>query len=82
MFSLDAKLKIVSSSGERIVPVKEFYLGPGRVDLHPGELLTHIIIPKESYWGYWGHYIKYSMRMPMDIATLSCSVCEQSKSRD
>ncbi|WP_291563805.1 MULTISPECIES: xanthine dehydrogenase subunit XdhB [unclassified Clostridium] len=74
VFSLDAKLKIVSSDGERIVPVKEFYLGPGRVDLHPGELLTHIIIPKENYWGYWGRYIKYSMRNAMDIATLSCSV--------
>jgi len=73
-FSLDAKLKIVGAQGERIVPITEFYLGPGRVELKPGELLTHIIIPRESYQGYTGHYIKYAMRNAMDIATLGCSV--------
>ena len=56
------------------MPVREFYLGPGRVDLHPGEVLTHVIIPRAEYEGYHGHYIKYSMRNAMDIATLSCSV--------
>lgn len=45
-----------------------------RVDLHPGEVLTHVIIPRAEYEGYHGHYIKYSMRNAMDIATLSCSV--------
>ena len=39
-----------------------------------GEILTHIIVPRENYEGYFGHYIKYSMRNAMDIATLSCSV--------
>ena len=33
-----------------------------------------ILIPKESYDGYKGHYIKYAMRNAMDIATLGCSV--------
>lgn len=33
-----------------------------------------MIIPKNEYEGYHGHYIKYSMRNAMDIATLSCSV--------
>ena len=28
----------------------------------------------KEYAGYHGHYIKYSMRNAMDIATLSCSV--------
>lgn len=32
------------------------------------------MIPKKEYAGYHGHYIKYSMRNAMDIATLSCSV--------
>lgn len=46
----------------------------GVVDLHPGELQTAIIIPKKSYEGYAGHYIKYAMRNAMDIATIGCSV--------
>lgn len=74
VFSLDCKLRIQSSEGERISGMEEFYLGPGKVNLKPGELLTHIIVPRENYEGYTGHYIKYSMRNAMDIATLSCSV--------
>ena len=74
LFSLNAMLLIRNDQGERLVPIQEFYLGPGKVDLHPGDLLTHIVIPASEYEGYQGHYIKYSMRNAMDIATLSCSV--------
>lgn len=77
VFSLEAELEIANKDGGRRVPVSEFYLGPGRVDLHPGDLLTHIVIHREKYEGYRGHYIKYAMRRAMDIATLSCSaVCK------
>ena len=44
------------------------------MDLHQGDVLTHIVIPGKDYQGYHGFYIKYSMRNAMDIATLSCSV--------
>ena len=74
VFSLNAVLRIEDGEGVRLVPVREFYLGPGRVDLKRGEILTHVIIPAKEYQGYYGHYIKYSMRKAMDIATLSCSV--------
>lgn len=74
VFSLDCKLRIATDTGVRISGMEEFYLGPGRVDLKAGELLTHVIVPRENYEGYTGHYIKYSMRNAMDIATLSCSV--------
>ncbi len=74
VFSYNSLLYIANAEGGRVVPVREFYLGPGRVDLHPGEVLTHVVIPREEYEGYHGHYIKYSMRNAMDIATLSCSV--------
>ena len=74
VFSYNALLHIADDKGGRIVPVRDFYLGPGRVDLRPGEVLTHVVIPKAEYEGYHGNYIKYSMRNAMDIATLSCSV--------
>jgi xanthine dehydrogenase FAD-binding subunit len=44
------------------------------VDLRPGEIQTAILIPKASYEGTFGHYIKYAMRSAMDIATLGTSV--------
>lgn len=74
LFSLNAMLRIADGEGGRTVPIDMFYLGPGKVDLHRGDVLTHIIIPGKEYQGYRGHYIKYSMRNAMDIATLSCSV--------
>ncbi|MDO4336694.1 MAG: xanthine dehydrogenase FAD-binding subunit XdhB [Eubacteriales bacterium] len=74
VFSLNALLRIEDGEGGRTVPVRDFYLGPGRVDLKQGDVLTHVIIPAKEYQGYHGHYVKYSMRNAMDIATLSCSV--------
>ena len=74
LFSLNAMLRLSDGKGGRTVPIEKFYLGPGKVDLQPGEILTHIVIPEREYVGYHGHYVKYSMRNAMDIATLSCSV--------
>lgn len=74
LFVLNAKLKLKSEKGERIIPIREFYLGPGKVDLRPGELLTEIIISPEDYMGYGGHYIKFSARKAMDIAILGVAV--------
>ena len=74
LFSLNALLRLSDGKGGRTVPIEKFYLGPGKVDLQPGEMLTHIVIPEREYMGYHGHYVKYSMRNAMDIATLSCSV--------
>lgn len=70
----DAIVEITGPEGVRRIPIHDFYIRAGKVDLRPGELQTAIIIPKESYEGYEGHYIKYAMRNAMDIATTGCSV--------
>ena len=70
----DAIVEITGPEGVRRLPIHDFYIKAGKVDLKPGELQTAIIIPKEAYEGYFGHYIKYAMRNAMDIATTGCSV--------
>ena len=70
----DAVLEITSVNGTRRMSIHDFYKGPGKVALEPGELLTAILIPKESYENCFGYYIKYAMRNAMDIATIGCSV--------
>ena len=70
----DAIVELTSAGGVRQLPIKEYYISAGKVALRPAELLTAILIKKESYAGYKGHYIKYAMRNAMDIATLGCSV--------
>ena len=72
----EAIVEITGKNGVRRVPIKEFYLKAGTVDLRveEGEIQTAILIPKASYDRTFGHYIKYAMRNAMDIATLGTSV--------
>lgn len=69
----DAVVEITGPEGVRRIPIHEFYIKAGVVDLKPAEIQTAILIPKKAYEGYQGHYIKYAMRNAMDIATTGCS---------
>ncbi len=74
LFALNAELEITGPEGSKIIPIKDYYLGPGWVDLKNGKILTAIYVNKENYEDFYGCYIKYAMRDAMDIATLGCSV--------
>jgi xanthine dehydrogenase FAD-binding subunit len=74
LFVLNARLEIKGKQGVRQVPIADFYQGPFRVDLGPSEILTAVIIPRQDYQGYAGHYYKYAVRKAMDIATIGCAV--------
>ncbi len=74
LFAWDALIQLTGSQGQRILPIRDFYIKAGQVDLRPDEIQTAILIPKAAYEGYHGHYIKYAMREAMDIATIGCSV--------
>lgn len=74
LLAYDAVVELTGPKGVRLVPVRDFYIKAGKVDLRPAELQTAILIPRAAYEGYQGHYIKYAMRNAMDIATLGCSV--------
>ena len=74
LLAWDAIVELTGKDGVRRLPIRDFYMKAGVVDLHPDEIQTAILIPKEAYAGYQGHYIKYAMRNAMDIATTGCSV--------
>jgi xanthine dehydrogenase FAD-binding subunit len=74
LFAFDAIIELTGPEGVRRLPIQDFYIKAGVVDLRPGELQTGILIPRAAYEGYTGHYIKYAMRAAMDIATTGCSV--------
>ena len=73
LMALDAQMHVKGPAGWRVVPISAWYKGVGKVDLGPAELLCRIVIPKGSYEGWTGHYIKYAQRSAMDIATLGVS---------
>ncbi len=74
LHALDAVIELTGPEGVRRLPIHDFYLKAGVVDLKPAELQTGILISRESYENCHGEYIKYAMRNALDIATLGCSV--------
>lgn len=74
LFALDAQIELTGKDGVRVIPIQDFYIKAGVVDIRETEIQTAIIIPKKCYEGYYGHYIKYAMREALDIATTGCSV--------
>ena len=70
----EAIVELTGQSGVRRLPIRDFYIKAGQVDIRPDEIQTAILIPKASYENTFGHYIKYGMRNAMEIATLGCSV--------
>ena len=79
LLAFGAILEIEGIEGKKEIPISEFYLGPGKVALNHGDILVKIKIRKENYEGYKGHYIKFSPRKAMDIATLGCSILIKEK---
>ena len=72
----EAIVELTRKNGVRRLPIKDFYIKAGVVDIRAeeGEIQTAILIPKESYENCFGKYIKYGMRNAMEIASLGCSV--------
>lgn len=79
LFAYNAKLEIQGYNGIRKVNIDEFYKGPGKVDLAKDEILTNIIISKDNYENFKGHYTKFAQREALDIANLSCAVLIKEK---
>ena len=73
LMAFGARMHVQGPGGWRVVPIEGWYKGVGKVDLQPAELLCRIVIPKENFEGWSGHYIKYAQRNAMDIATLGVS---------
>ncbi len=69
LLAYDAQCRISGPGGERTLPLEQFFLGPGRTALGPGEILTelHLSAPGEHAGSL---YIKHSPRGAMDISAV------------
>lgn len=74
MWTLEAEIVLEGPEGERVVPIHQFYTGPGRTVRQRTEVCKYFIIHKAAYEGWHGVYIKYGKRRAMEIATLGCAV--------
>jgi CO/xanthine dehydrogenase FAD-binding subunit len=67
---LNAVLKLKSTSGEREVPVAEFFLGPGETVIQPNELLLGISMDTPRPWS-GGSYMKLGARKTLEISMVN-----------
>jgi carbon-monoxide dehydrogenase medium subunit len=77
LLALDAVVNVASAGGRRAIPIREFFLGPGRTALGPGDLVTDILLPGSSA-GFGGAYLRLSRRKGMDLATVGVLVGKSS----
>jgi carbon-monoxide dehydrogenase medium subunit len=84
LMALEGVAVIATASGERNLPLEQFFLGPGKSALAPGELLREVRLPAPSGRTI---YLKHSPRAYMDIAIVGVAVrlhlvdgvCEQAR---
>lgn len=67
LIALEAKVKIVGPDGERMIPLEDFFTGPGKTVLQNGQLVVEIrvpVLPPNTR----GVYLKHSIRGSIDLA--------------
>jgi carbon-monoxide dehydrogenase medium subunit len=68
----EASVCCVGPEGERMIPVGQFFVGPGRTVLAAGEIITSVDIPPMPLFS-GGSYRKHSLR-PMEVAIAAAAV--------
>jgi carbon-monoxide dehydrogenase medium subunit len=69
LLAYGAECHLLGSNGARVVPLQDFFLGPGQTVLQPTELLVALHVPTPGPHS-GALYIKHSPRHTMDIATV------------
>lgn len=68
MLVLEAQVRIAGSSGERSIPITEFFRSPGKTSVQKGELVTSFEVPQpmpHSGMAYWKHTRRKAMDLPI-----------------
>ncbi|GBD12350.1 Carbon monoxide dehydrogenase medium chain [bacterium HR24] len=73
LLALEAQARIVGPQGERLLPLEEFWLGPGETVLRHGELLTEFLLPPPLPRSA-SLYRRHTPRQQMDIAVVGVAV--------
>lgn len=73
LLALDAEVVTLGKQGKRLIPLNQFFQGPGKCALEPGELVTEIVLPASAA-GFCGGYYRMARRKGMDLATLGVLV--------
>jgi xanthine dehydrogenase molybdopterin binding subunit/xanthine dehydrogenase small subunit len=79
LLAMDARLRLVSPSGERTVPLNEFFRGYRKTALQPGELIVSVILPKPLPPTL--RFYKVAKRNMDDISTVAAAFAIDARGR-
>lgn len=81
LMAYGARVRLKAISSERTVPLEDFFLGPGKTAMEPGEILTHILL-EESSPHSGAAYLKIGIRKALAISIINvASFIELDESR-
>jgi len=73
LLALNAELNIVGPQGERVLPLEDFFIGPGATALQPAEIVTSVFVPTPPP-GSGTTYLHLSARARVDCSAASTGV--------
>lgn len=72
LIALGASAVMTSKSGDRVVPLEDLFLDYYETDIHPGEVLTSVLVPPAPA-GSGSVYLKFLPRTADDYGTVSAA---------
>jgi len=72
LVALDARAVIAGPAGRRELPLAEFWPGPRRTALAPGELLVAVVVPRASL-GRPAAFVKFGLRKGQALALVNAA---------
>ena len=73
LLAMNAQLNIVGPQGHRMLPLEDFFLGPGATALQPAEIVTSVFVPVPPP-GSGATYLHLSARGRIDCSAASAGV--------
>jgi len=69
LLALGAKFRLQAKGRERMVAAEEFFLGPRKSVLEPGEILTEILVPLEE--GFHAAFVRQGRRKALTLSIVN-----------
>jgi CO/xanthine dehydrogenase FAD-binding subunit len=73
LLALNARMNIIGPQGERVLPLDEFFIGPGATALQPAEIVTSVFVPTPVS-GSGATYLHLSARGRVDCSAASTGI--------
>ena len=70
LLALEATVTVASASGQRQMPLAEFFVGPRKTALRPDEMLLEIVIPRKNL-GKPTAFLKFGLRKGQALALVN-----------